>query len=70
MKCGRKSGVVAHEGGRKRGVLLYVEFNCKVANKPIHLIFITILKLSQLIFPNFRVLFTLETTNHWFLGQF
>ena len=23
MKCGRKSGVVAHEGGRKRGVLLY-----------------------------------------------
>ena len=24
MKCGRKRRVVAHEGGRKRGVLLYV----------------------------------------------
>ena len=23
MKCGRKRRVVAHEGGRKRGVLLY-----------------------------------------------
>ena len=27
MKCGRKSGVVAHEGGRKRGVLLYHQKN-------------------------------------------
>ena len=25
MKCGRKRRVVAHEGGRKRGVLLYID---------------------------------------------
>ena len=26
MKCGRKRRVVAHEGGRKRWVLLYTDF--------------------------------------------
>ena len=28
MKCGRKWRVVAHEGGRKGGVLLYVFLAC------------------------------------------
>ena len=36
MKCGRKRRVVAHEGGRKRGVLLYKKeennnFQCQLS---------------------------------------